>query len=103
SRSMSLGFIRHYIGGANPRDPLVSPVYGDFDAGYPPSVMTTGTRDFNMSGSLRLNEKLTLAGARTALHIAAGMWHGFNYQPDLPEAIGARNLVNEFLLRALQS
>jgi monoterpene epsilon-lactone hydrolase len=102
NRAMSLGFIRLYIGDADPRDPFVSPLYGDFDDTFAPSIMTTGTRDFNMSGSIRLHEKLTLAGVPNVLHIGEGMWHGFNYQPDVPEAIRARGLVNDFLLAALR-
>jgi epsilon-lactone hydrolase len=99
---MSLGFIRHYIGGADAHDPFVSPIYGNFHDTWPPSIMTTGTRDFNMSNSVRLNEKLTIAGVPTALHVSEGMWHGYNYEPDIPEAIRARSLVNNFLLAALR-
>jgi epsilon-lactone hydrolase len=101
SRAFSLGFIRLYVGDADPRDPLVSPLYGDFDAAFPPRIMVTGTRDFNMSGSVRLHDKLGQAGVRADLHIAESMWHGFTYQPDLPEAIRARSLVNCFLVDIL--
>jgi hypothetical protein len=31
------------------------------------------------------------------------MWHGYNYEPDIPEAIRARGLVNDFLLAALRN
>ena len=102
STGMSLGFVRHYIGDADPHEPLVSPLYGDFADIFPPSIMTTGTRDFNMSSSIRLHEKLELAGIQSRLHIAEGMWHGFNYEPDLPEAVRARWMVNDFLRAALR-
>jgi epsilon-lactone hydrolase len=100
---MSIGFIRHYVGDADAHDPLVSPIYGDFRDTWPPCIMTTGTRDFNMSNSIRLNEKLSSTGVRTALHVSEGMWHGYNYEPDIPEAIRARGLVNDFLLAALRN
>jgi len=63
--------------------------------------MVTGTRDFNMSASIRLHDKLVRANAYASLHVAEGMWHGFTYQPDLPEAIHARGLVNRFIFDTL--
>jgi len=29
--------------------------------------------------------------------VSEGMWHGFNWEPDLPEAIRTRKIVVDFL------
>jgi len=48
-----------------------------------------------------VHDKLVRANAYASLHVAEGMWHGFTYQPDLPEAIHARGLVNRFIFDTL--
>lgn len=37
------------------------------------------------------------AGADVELFVSEGMWHGFNWEPTLPEAIRARSAVYHFL------
>lgn len=95
--AMARGFARHYIGEADPRDPLVSPIYGTFDAIFPPTILTTGTRDILASNAIRLYWKLRDAGVPVELRISEGMWHGYNWEPALPEAVRVRRDVTDFL------
>jgi monoterpene epsilon-lactone hydrolase len=98
---LALALTRHYVGEADRRDPLVSPIYGDFDNTYPPTIITTGTRDTLASNGIRLYWRLRAAGVPVELRVGEGMWHGFNWEPDLPEAVTVRRDVTDFLARHL--
>ncbi|MFI7142475.1 alpha/beta hydrolase [Streptomyces massasporeus] len=98
---MAQALTRHYVADNDPRDPLISPLYGDFHSTYPPTIITTGTRDILASGSVRLYWKLRAAGVPAELRIGEGMWHGFNWEPELPEALLVRRDVTDFLAHRL--
>ncbi|KAH8728281.1 Alpha/Beta hydrolase protein [Phaeosphaeriaceae sp. PMI808] len=83
--------------GMDPRDPLYSPIYADYDSSFPPTVVTVGTRDLCLSNGVRIFWKLKDAGVRVELLISEGMWHGFNWMENMPEAIQARKAVRTFL------
>lgn len=90
-------FQRYYLGDADPKDHLVSPIYFNFDSSFPPTVITTGTRDMMLSNAIRLDWKLRALNVRTSLLVGEGMWHGFNWEPDMPEAVACRREVYRFL------
>jgi acetyl esterase/lipase len=76
---------RLYSNGRDLKDPLVSPVYGDF-AGFPPTLLTTGTRDLFLSNTVRVHRKLRRAGVPTQLDVYEGQSHGSQYlNVDAPE------------------
>jgi acetyl esterase/lipase len=75
---------RVYAPGADLRDPLVSPVHGDFTPGFPPVLLQAGTREFLLSDSVRLHRALRAAGQASRLEIYDGMPHVF--QPLLADA-----------------
>lgn len=79
------------------RDPAVSPVYGAFDAGFPPVLIQCGTREILLSGSVRLYRRLENARATAVLDLYEGMYHSFPaVTPDVPEASVARRKVSAF-------
>lgn len=80
------------------RDPLYSPLYAEFEATFPPSVITVGTRDSLLSTGVLLYWKLRDAGVKVELLVVEGMWHGFNWEEEMPEAIRLRAAVRTFLL-----
>jgi acetyl esterase/lipase len=90
-----------YLGGADPRDPAVSPVYDQYPEDFPASVMVSGTRDLLLSNSVRLSWKLRSAGVPVELLIAEGGWHGFHWEFNSPESKDAMRSVNVFLLQHL--
>ncbi|MBJ7473038.1 MAG: alpha/beta hydrolase fold domain-containing protein [Solirubrobacteraceae bacterium] len=90
-----------YAGATPLDDPLVSPIYAAYDAEFPPSIITTGTRDLFLSDCTRLYWRLRRAGARAELRVWENLWHAFNTQHAVPEAAEARREVAEFLLAAL--
>jgi monoterpene epsilon-lactone hydrolase len=87
----------NYVPGADLHDPAVSPIYASYDSRFPPTVLNTGTRDSLMSNSIRLFWVLREAGVDVELLVSEGMWHGFNWEPALPEAVRARAAVYDFL------
>jgi monoterpene epsilon-lactone hydrolase len=74
-----------YSGGHDLKEPLLSPVYGDF-RGFPPTILTTGTRDLFLSNTVRVHRQLRKAGVEADIQIFEGMSHGtYAYFPNLPE------------------
>lgn len=50
---------------------------GEYDASFPPTIITSGTRDMLLSDVVRLHRKLVNAGVETELHVWEGAPHGF--------------------------
>ena len=49
-----------YANGRDLKDPLLSPIYGDV-TGFPPAILTSGTRDLYLSNTVRMHRKLRCA------------------------------------------
>ncbi len=76
---------RVYAGGRDLKDPMLSPVYGDV-AGFPPTLLTSGTRDLFLSNTVRMHLKLREAGVSADLIVFEGMSHAqYGMLPDAPE------------------
>jgi acetyl esterase/lipase len=87
---LSLPFIKatliDYIGEADPRDPLLSPVFADLQ-GFPPLMIQAGNDEMLLSDAERMAELARAAGVETAFSIWPHMWHVFQlYAPFVPEA-----------------
>jgi acetyl esterase/lipase len=75
-----------YANGHDLKDPLLSPVYGDMH-GFPPAILTTGTRDLLLSNTVRVHRKLRAAGVEAELEVYEGQSHAqFGRDDRLPEA-----------------
>jgi len=78
-----------YANGHDLKDPQLSPIYGDFH-GFPPTILTTGTRDIFLSNTVRTHRKLRQAGVEAELEVFEGMSHGLYllapYTPESKEA-----------------
>ena len=92
---------RAYAGGRPLDDPGISPLFADVPPGLPPTVITSGTRDVLLSDCARLSTKLRAAGGQVDLRVYEGMWHVFEYYPDLPEAEDSIRGIAAFLTRHL--
>ena len=80
-----------YAHGHDLADPLLSPVNGDMH-GFPPAILTTGTRDLLLSNTVRVHRKLKRAGVVAELNVYEGESHA-QYQfddrvPETKEAFG---------------
>lgn len=91
-----------YADGLSLRDPNISPIYADFNKGFPPTYISSGTRDQFLSHTSRLQRKLTDAGITNSLFVYEGMWHVFQIAPPvIPEAAAAWRDLTAFLDRHL--
>jgi epsilon-lactone hydrolase len=75
-----------YANGHDPRDPMLSPIYGDLE-GFPPTVLTSGTRDLFLSNTVRVHRKLRESGVVADLIVFEGLSHAqYLFAPDAPES-----------------
>lgn len=95
-----LSEIRSYLGGIDPKDPRVSPVYADL-AGFPPTLLLAGSRDLLLSCTTRMHLALLSAGAEAELAIFDAMPHCHWFAFHLPEARVALDLMVKFFDRRL--
>ncbi len=85
-----------YAHGHDLKDPLLSPVYGDMH-GFPPTILTTGTRDLLLSNTVRVHRKLREAGVEAQLEVYEGQSHAqFGRDDRLPETREAYGEIVEF-------
>lgn len=76
---------RFYAQGHDLADPMLSPLLGDLH-GFPPAILTSGTRDLLLSNTVRTNQKLREAGVETRLQVLEGESHAQFYRDDrIPE------------------
>jgi epsilon-lactone hydrolase len=83
------GYLVHaaklYANGHDLKDPQLSPIYGDF-TGFPPAMLTSGTRDLFLSLTVLTHRKLRQAGVEAELQVYEGMSHAqYNFDPYAPE------------------
>jgi len=91
-----------YFADTDPKDPLVSPINSpELLAKFPPTLMITGTRGFELSSALYTHEQLVKLGVDTELHVWEGLFHGFFYNADVPESKDALNVMIKFFDRHL--
>lgn len=89
---------------ADPKDhknPYVSPVYGDFSKGFPPTLIQVGTKEILLSCAVRLYQAIDTAGQVAKLDVYEGMWHIFQTSKT-PEAQLARKKSAAFLKEYLK-
>jgi acetyl esterase/lipase len=94
---------RTFAGGRPVSSPEISPLYAPVPKGFPPTLITSGTRDLLLSDCVRLSRKLRVAGVDAELRVWEGMWHVFEYYPHLPEAEASLQELGAFLKRHLQA
>ena len=93
---------RLYANGHDLKDPMLSPVYGDM-RGFPPTILTSGTRDLLLSNTVRVHRKLRQAGVEAELHVYEGQSHAqYMRDPDAPETREAFEEIAKFFGRHLR-
>lgn len=85
-----------YANGHDLKDPMLSPVYGDM-RGFPPTILTTGTRDLLLSSTVRVHRQLRRAGVEAVLQVYEGQAHA-QYSRDVtaPESKEAFEEIAKF-------
>jgi epsilon-lactone hydrolase len=92
-----------YLNGADPRNPLASPLYGDL-AGLPPLLIQVGEPEILLDDSTRVAERAQALGVVVDLTIWDNLPHAWQVSQDfLPEARQAMNQASAFAVAHLAS
>ncbi|MGE0229830.1 MAG: alpha/beta hydrolase [Dehalococcoidia bacterium] len=90
-----------YLGGADPRHPLASPVYADL-TGLPPLMVQVGEAEAFLDDSTTLAGRAREAGVDVTLEVWPDMIHVFqSYAPVIPEGQEAIDRAGAFLRQHL--
>ena len=83
-------------------DPLAAPASSrEVLARFPPTLIITSTRGFDLSSAVHTHALLVKAGVETDLHVWDGLFHGFFYNVDVPESRDCFDVVVKFFERHL--
>lgn len=94
--------VKVYANGRDMSDPLLSPVYGDMH-GFPPTILTSGTRDLLLSNTVRVHRKLRQAGIEAVLQVYEGQSHAHYLRDDTaPETKEVFGEIAAFFDRHMQ-
>ncbi len=89
---------RHYLDGADPKDPYVSVRYGNFE-GFPKTFICVGTDEVLYDDSVDLHKQLDRCGVENKLSIYQDLYHAFSMLPS-PEADEALEEAVSYILGA---
>lgn len=91
-----------YFKGVDAKSRLAAPMlWADVLARFPPSLLVTSARAFEMSSIIDAHNKLVLAGVESRLHVWDGLGHCFYLNPELPESREVERIVVDFFGKAL--
>lgn len=92
----------YYIGSADPRDPVLSPLFADLH-NMPPTLFITSGRDMLLSGTTILQRAFLRAGNdNTQLVVFEGLPHAFWGDATLPESKEAVRIMAHFFTTHLR-
>lgn len=87
---------RHYYGEHDPRNPLISPIFGDL-GGMPPLLIHAGEYEILRAEAIRYAEKAQAAGVYVKLKVWEGMIHAFQlFAGFVPEGKTALKEIGAF-------
>ena len=90
-----------YIGGGDPRDPVISPLYGEYDA-PPPTLIAASNHEILRDDATRLADRLRAAGGRVDLRMADRCPHAWQFFCGvLPEGRNSLESAAAFIRDAL--
>ena len=87
--------IVNYASGQALDDPLISPLFGDFE-GFPPTYIQVGDNEVLLADATMLHKKMIQANVSAKLDVFKGMWHVFQMSP-LKTAYEAMEKNAEFI------
>jgi epsilon-lactone hydrolase len=79
--------------------PILSPVFADYARGFPPPLITSGTRDLLLSSAVLLHRQMRRGGVTAELHV----WDAMTHAPffNSPEEEELMDETVGFMLRSL--
>lgn len=102
TRSQASELVHAYLGSADPKQPLASPLYGRF-SGLPAIRIHVGDDEVLLDDSRRYVERAAAAGVDASLDVWMGMPHGFAGSiGTLKASAGALDAIGAFLTERLR-
>ena len=99
SRTSAEEAAQAYLGGADPMNPIASPLFGDWD-GAPPLLILVGDAEVLLDDSRKLAEVAKAAGVDVTLSVYPEMPHIWTMSyPAFPEAVEGVTEMAEFVAR----
>jgi epsilon-lactone hydrolase len=91
-------FANAYLGDASPLDKFASPVFGEFDASFPPILFQVGSTEVLLDDSSRIHDKIQKANGISELEVYEGVPHCWQmFDSMMPEARIALQKAVEFI------
>ena len=91
--------VEYYLRGADPRDPLASPVFADL-TGFPPLLIMVGPDETLVDDCHALAERATKCGVDTELQVVEGAFHTWlGYAGVIPEADDCITRIGTFIAK----
>lgn len=87
----------YYVGEHDRTNPMISPINGVFDNSFPPSIITTGSRDLLMSQAIGLRDVLKDNDVPVELCLWKDLWHVFEWDYRLPESSASIRQISNWL------
>jgi acetyl esterase/lipase len=92
----------YYTAGADPRDPLISPLFANL-ANLPPMLVHVGSLETMHDESVAFAQACESAGGKIELKVWEGLIHGWHANPELPETMAALEEIAGFCQRAFDA
>lgn len=90
----------YYAGGEDRKNPLISPVYGEYNGRFPPTLIHAGTKEILLKDGLNLYQRMRAGGVDAAMNVYEGMWHVWHLF-DMPESHDAMVEIRKFFYKKL--
>jgi acetyl esterase/lipase len=88
---------KHYGGGQDPKQPTLSPLYGDL-TGLPPTLIQVGGDEYLRDDSTRITARAREQGVAVALEVWQRLWHVWQlHAGQIPEADDAVASICRFI------
>jgi monoterpene epsilon-lactone hydrolase len=93
-----LRMAKMYIGDRDAKDPLISPIYGDYK-GLPPMLIQVGDAEILLDDSTRVADRAKAAGVKVELEAWPEMFHVWHvFAKILPEGQQAVDRIGQYVL-----
>lgn len=93
-------YVEYYIGGHQPIEPLISPLFADLN-GLPPILIHSGRNEILLDDSVRFYEKARSAGVDVSLTTWDDMFHVFQLFSFLPATKESIQQVSAFISQVI--
>lgn len=92
---------KSYIAHNDPRNPLISPAFGDWHA-LPPLLVQAGEDEILREDAIRIASLAKAAGVEVQLEIYPRMWHVWQINLALPQAVQSLDEIAQFFRSHLE-